>query len=296
MTDYLGLESRIHDVLAKKLFFVCGSFKSGTTWLQLALDCHPNVACRGEGHFFDYLAKDLESSMNEYNGKISNKNRTIFNEIDGFPMIRGEDLMFLFRTSILLLLSQFSSNDSIQAVGEKTPRNVHALPLLSDMFPEARFFHIIRDGRDVAVSGWHHNLRTTPNWLSNSYGTLSNYAVKVAKNWVDDVTKGRRFGRENPSRYFEVRYEDMLQDVRPWLRESFRFLEVAADDEVVEASAEKSSFEALSGGRRPGTIDDRSHFRVGKSGQWLDELDSDTKKRFEDIAGDVLREFGYQTS
>ena len=39
----------------KQMFFIGASPRTGTTWLQLLLDAHPDISCRGEGHFFDSL-------------------------------------------------------------------------------------------------------------------------------------------------------------------------------------------------------------------------------------------------
>ena len=35
-------------------FFVLGVPKSGTTWVQKALDSHPQLLCRGEGKFMTF--------------------------------------------------------------------------------------------------------------------------------------------------------------------------------------------------------------------------------------------------
>ena len=50
-----ALQKGAEAVYAKPLFFICGAIKSGTTWLQLMLDAHPDIACRGEGHLPNML-------------------------------------------------------------------------------------------------------------------------------------------------------------------------------------------------------------------------------------------------
>ncbi len=42
-----ALQRGAEAALSKRLFFICGALKSGTTWLQLMLDAHPEIACRG---------------------------------------------------------------------------------------------------------------------------------------------------------------------------------------------------------------------------------------------------------
>ena len=44
-------ESAIAELAKRQLFFVGGAPRSGTTWMQHMLDAHPDISCRGEGHF-----------------------------------------------------------------------------------------------------------------------------------------------------------------------------------------------------------------------------------------------------
>ncbi|MFP6691035.1 MAG: sulfotransferase, partial [Alphaproteobacteria bacterium] len=55
-----ALQKGAEAVYAKPLFFICGAIKSGTTWLQLMLDAHPDIACRGEGHLPNMLCRAWE--------------------------------------------------------------------------------------------------------------------------------------------------------------------------------------------------------------------------------------------
>ena len=48
------------ELRSKQIFFIGGTAKSGTTWVQLLLDAHPEVSCNGEGHFLDNLKPALK--------------------------------------------------------------------------------------------------------------------------------------------------------------------------------------------------------------------------------------------
>ena len=67
--------------LAKPKLFVSGYAKSGTTWLQLLLNAHPQIACRGEGHIANVLARELEGALSRYAGFLKDKNESIFKEM-----------------------------------------------------------------------------------------------------------------------------------------------------------------------------------------------------------------------
>ena len=80
MSDYEAQVSLIEAVLERQLFFVAGLGKSGTTWLELILNAHPDVCCHGEGHFADRLLPDLNGAINRYNGYLKHNN-ALFEEI-----------------------------------------------------------------------------------------------------------------------------------------------------------------------------------------------------------------------
>jgi len=168
---------------AKPLFFICDTIKSGTTWLQLMLNAHPEIACRGEGHLPNMLLPGLGKALKQYNSQIGFKNESIFNEIEGFPRFGDSHHYALFQTAVGLLLAQYDGEE-IRLIGEKSPDNVLALPLLSRLFPHAKFIHLIRDGRDAAVSGWFHNLRVSKEWVEKEFGNLKAFAEHYAHGWV----------------------------------------------------------------------------------------------------------------
>jgi hypothetical protein len=292
--DYTALSRAITEVLAKDLFFIAGAIKSGTTWLQLMLDAHPQIACRGEGHFEHFLAPALQKSVINYNQAIKEKNKTIFREIQGFPLLTQEHLLFLLVSAIGLQLASYGGDKEVKAVGEKTPDNIRALPMLSQLFPNARFIHIIRDGRDVAVSGWFHNLRVSPDWTMQTFGNLASYIETIAPIWVKEIETGRQFGQAHPDRFLELRYEDLHRDTGNELLRLLEFLGVDASPDIVAMCCEATTFERLSGGRKHGDEDQRSHFRKGSVGDWQNHMDNPARNVFDKHAGGLLQELGYQ--
>jgi hypothetical protein len=61
-------------------FFVGGYPKSGTTWLQLLLNAHPEVSCIGEGHLPHHLEPLLRQALAQHNALIAEKNATVLAE------------------------------------------------------------------------------------------------------------------------------------------------------------------------------------------------------------------------
>src|ERR1700722_16804848 len=155
LLDWDERQGEIARLAQRQLFFIGGAPRSGTTWLQQILDCHPDVSCGGEGLFFKQLAAPMDSLMAERSRALKAKNIGIFRHNSGYPLPEADDTEFLLRTAILLALRQQTAGKACRAVGEKTPENVFFFPRLKRLFPGAKLICIARDPRDVLTSAWH---------------------------------------------------------------------------------------------------------------------------------------------
>src|SRR5579859_6286062 len=124
MLDYDARHAAIFELRRKQIFFIGGVIKSGTTWLQLLCDAHPQVSCNGEAHFAR-LAPVLRRALDEHNQLIAEKNESIFKELAGYPRLADEDYQYLLASCIALYLwRQSKDKPAAQALGEKSPRNL----------------------------------------------------------------------------------------------------------------------------------------------------------------------------
>ncbi|MDP6819073.1 MAG: sulfotransferase [Alphaproteobacteria bacterium] len=290
--ELTALREGAEAALSKPLFFVCGALKSGTTWLQLMLDAHPEIACRGEGHLVNFLLPGLGEALHKYNNKIRFKNKNIFNEIEGFPRFAVPHHYALLQSAVGLLLAQYDG-ENIRFIGEKSPDNVLYLAMLGRIFPHARFLHAIRDGRDGAVSGWFHNLRVSKEWAISEFGGFAEFAEHYAQVWAEHLRTGREFGAQHPERYYEVRYEDLLSGGEAALSEILKFLGARIDKAEINNCLEASSFKNLAKGRGAGEEDCESYFRKGVEGDWRAHFDDQTLAAFRSHAGAQLDALGY---
>ncbi|HHN74972.1 MAG TPA: hypothetical protein ENK10_07055 [Acidobacteria bacterium] len=288
-----ALDRKLDALSRLEIFFVLGTMKAGTTWVQLLLDAHPEICCRGEGHFTSYLAPRLEQALGEYNRIIASKNRDIFTNLPDFPLLEKSHLLYLLRTATSLLLAELADGAPVKWVGEKSPNNVRGLDLLGALFPAARFVHVVRDLRDVAVSGWFHNLRVSPQWTEEHFKDIDHYALTNLPEWSAELRLARRFAAAHPERMISVRYEDLLEAPAANLGRVLDFLGARKDEQILEACRKAASFETLSGGRQRGDEDRGSHFRKGLAGEGRRTLAPATLERFEMAAGPEMRAFGY---
>jgi len=267
--------------------------RSGTTWAQVLLNSHPHISCKGEGHFPNQFAPLLKGILEEHNGYVSSKNSTIFKGLAGYPRFTEDHYLYLLTSAITLMLGEQAKNRSVRAIGEKTPDNISFLPLLDTAFPRAKFIHIVRDGRDCAISGWFHNLRADPEWTKKSFVSLDHYVETFAEYWVSAVRAGSKFGAHHPARYLEIRYEDLSSDTGGALEKVLRFLGVGFGEGIVTKCCAEASFERLSGGRPRGQENRDSFFRKGTSADWRNHLSDEMNKNFQKKAGEWLARFGY---
>jgi hypothetical protein len=294
MFDYDHLHTAISTLRKKQIFFIGGTIKSGTTWLQLLLNAHPEVSCNGEGHFINNLSLAVKNALDQHCQLITNKNETIFSELaEGYPRLTQEDFLYILASCIAVFLIEQSRKKPTSAIGERTPDNIRHFSELHILFPTAKFVQIIRDGRDCAVSGWFHNLRVSRDWAMQNFGSLEAYASKFARIWASELATAQEFTDGHPDRIRQIRYEDLVTNTERILAGIFEFLGVEASNTVLVHCRAEASFAKLSSGRSPGEENRSSFFRKGVPGDWRNHLSDEANERFRDQAGTWLDRFGY---
>jgi tetratricopeptide (TPR) repeat protein len=292
MLDYDAMHVAISELRKKQIFFIGGTPKSGTTWLQFLLDAHPEVSCKGEAHFAE-LGPIVRSALDEHNQYITWKNETIFKGLEGYPRLGDDDFHYLLATWISLLLVRHSKRKDVRAVGEKSPNNLQIFDVLDSLFPAAKFIHIVRDGRDCAVSGWFHNLRVTPDWTKQTFSSMDAYLMSYADDWAKELAIAQTFADRYQGRFRQIRYEDLARTTERVLAEIFAFLNVDTAEAVLANCRSEASFTKLSGGRAAGVENRESFFRKGVTGDWQNHFTKELEDGFRKRAGRWLEQFGY---
>ncbi len=285
----MNLAHRTAAVLDKQVFFVLGCQKSGTTWVQKLLDGHAQVCCDGEAYFGPLLQPLLGQALNAYHQRHKAGDAGNFNQ---------QELRQLFAFACGLTFQRWinaSGKSDVRAIGEKTPEHALCLGELDQCFPNCRVIHIIRDGRDVCVSGYFHNLRQGGDKFKARFPDFNSYIeYTVTRHWAPYIQQARAFGARYPQRYHEVRYEQLHADPRKEIGAMLRFIGVNADEQSVAACAEAGSFKTLTAGRERGQEDKQSFFRKGVVGDWKNHFDPSNTETFMRHGGTLLRELGYE--
>jgi hypothetical protein len=166
---------------------------------------------------------------------------------------------------------------------------------------EIRLIFLVRDGRDVIVSGaaqWDTLTKSKQSGTTEPAaprGIDERYFDMFLQHWTEAAAA---FG-ESAAKFAHtlvVRYEDMLAQPEQEATRVLRFIGADASGERTRACVSAASFERLSGGRQRGQEDSASFFRKGIAGDWRSKLSGEQVERFERAAGMWLREYGYEPS
>src|SRR5665213_57832 len=133
-----------------RLFFVFGAPRSGTTWLQKAIDAHADLVCLGEAKFL-YMQRELGKVCAQYSAFLDHYSATLFGE-SFFPPIAKPEFDELYRRFIEIRLRANAGGAGARRIGNKDPEHGLDLANLATAFPDATFIHLVRDPRDVTVS------------------------------------------------------------------------------------------------------------------------------------------------
>ena len=282
--------------------FLVGCSRSGTTLLQHVVAAHPEIAVIPETRWFLrwYEKRDGVTTEGmvtpELISKLFDKHR-VFRDID--LGIRPEELHALvsdnggmrYSDFVSLLFNRYGKARGKPLVGNKTPGYVRRLATLHQLWPEAKFVHIIRDGRDVCLSMRQKRDAKAKPIKPGRFATWDeDPVITLAMWWEWDVRLGREAGSNLGSeRYHEMRYEAFVADPEAACRGLCDFLGVPYDARMLEhhrakASADARLYQKHSRLERPITAGLRD---------WRQEMPPAEAERFEASAGELLDELGY---
>lgn len=283
--------------------FVVGVTRSGTTLLRLMLDSHPELTIPPETHFLPTIIKRAgrENPKPKYIHRtfVEQRRWNDFNLDSRELSKRLRRLEPLDATSALrCFYDLYAEGQGKTRWGDKTPGYQVRMRRIAKTLPEARFVHVIRDGRDVVLSQWSKSDRPTP-------------TEDAAKRWQQRVRLARNLASKMPEVYMELRYEDLIDDPERELRRICDFISLDFRDEMLRyhegAPARLSEIakdlpardgaHALDAEKRMAahematTPPSRERLEV-----WRREMSAEDVATFEEVAGETLSDLGYSLS
>ncbi len=280
--------------------FIVGMGRSGTTLLRLMLDSHPELAIGPETGFVPEVARAFRRRRPHPSEVIAllREQRT-WGDFDLDEAELSARLASAERldasAALRILYGLYAEGQEKSRWGDKTPAYVRRMPLIAKVLPEARFIHVIRDGRDVSISrAKRASDPATPG--------------RAAEAWRKRILRAREQARRLRD-YTEVRYEDLVVDTEPTLRRVAETIELPWDDamlryyERAEERLEEISRDLPAAGSkaaRPGSERAAAHAlakeppRRERIAAWKDQMSDPDRAEFEAVAGELLSELGYE--
>ena len=283
---------------------IVGSPRSGTTLLRFLLDAHSELAIPPETGFLT-LSEKIPGRGDKLREKFF---ETVVNYAAPAPSWPDFEIPHEIFQSALNEITPFSVSDGFRTFyrvyasrhgktrwGDKTPIYSKYLNLIRRVLPEARFIHIIRDGRDAALSL--RRMWFSPGWQIE---TQANY-------WRNFVLAARREGLGNDD-YIEVRYEELIINTEQVLKRVCSHIDLAYEPQMLSyfkntpERLKEHKGRMLPDGTRYLTTEQRFQQQKRTTQPpdpscvfaWKRLMDTDERKRFESVAGGLLQELGYE--
>ena len=274
--------------------FIVGCPRSGTTLLRRVVSAHPQIVITPEAHWIPLWFEERRGLNPD--GLVTPELVSELLAHDKFALFElgREALMSLIGSAQAVSYASFVAGifdlygkaRGKSAVGNKTPDSVRRIDTLHALWPEARFVHLIRDGRDVALS-----LMNWPSVRTKKPGTFPTWrddpASTAALWWELNVRRGREAGKAlGPKLYRELRYESLVANPALECTMLCEFLGVPYDEAML------SYHEAFKATEGPDVVHDRQPITSGLR-NWKTQMSANDVERFEAAVGALLDELGY---
>ena len=267
-------------------FFVVGAQRSGTTMLRLMLNAHPRLCVPFESGFIPKFFRHLA----QYGDlTLANNAARLLQDIGREPHVSRGSLIpnpetvlatapGSYAELVRAIFEAYAAKKAKPRWGDKTPGYGSDMDILWQLFPGCRIIHIVRDGRDVAISN-----------RGLSWGIYSVPRVAALWRWETMVT--RKLGRMIQANYMEVRYEDLVLDPERELRRICAHIGECYDASILDyhRTAEREMPHDSLRWHRSSVLAPNKE----KVSQWRNHLSVSDRIIFEEHAGDALDEFGY---
>ncbi|MGK0173698.1 MAG: hypothetical protein ACI9AT_000058 [Ulvibacter sp.] len=271
--------------------FVVGVDRSGTTLLNMMLDSHPDMFITYEQrtiiNFYEKLSYYGDLTVEENSIRLINDILNDANVKLNFPTATLANFNVKecnsFAHIIKSLYSVVLKNNNKLIWGDKDPIYTEHIETLHEIFPDAKFIHLVRDGRDVALS------LMTKTWGPNTFSS----AIKF---WEKNVQITRRLLKMlDSAQTIELKYEYLVQSPEENLQQLCSFLQLEYSEKMLNSYSEKALDNNQIKARISGVhknILDRPN--VTHTYKWKKTLSPVDQAIAWEYAGDELKHFRYE--
>ena len=274
---------------AKAPVFVLGCPRSGTTVLYHMLLSAGNFAVyRTESNVFSVLEPHFGNLRSESNRRnllrLWLKSRQFHDTGLNAESISEKIVRDCHSAGdfLRITMEETARQQHVERWADCTPDHLLYIPEIKRQIPNALVVHIIRDGRDVALSyvkqGWAYPFP----WDRKEHLSVAGLYWE----WI--VRRGREHGRALGADYYELHYEDMVEKPHQTLRALGDFVGQELDYEKIQQVG-------IGSVSKPNTSFDTGG-NFNPVGRWEKQMSPAQLADIESLTGDFLRELGYPLS
>lgn len=183
---------------------------------------------------------------------------------------------------IRIVMDKIAKRQGVQRWAAYDPDSVLHVTRIRKDIPHPLFIHIIRDGRDIALS-----LMKMEGFRPFPWPRRARTLVETALYWDWMVHQGRQHGREIPEDYIEIHYEELVTQPRAVLARLEDFLDHDLDYDRIHKTALGRLRESNSSFRG-----DEKETR-NPVNRWKEKLSHQQVMELEALIGPTLQEFDY---
>jgi LPS sulfotransferase NodH len=183
---------------------------------------------------------------------------------------------------IRIVMDRIAQSQGAQRWAVYDPDSVLHVARIRKDIPAALFVHIIRDGRDIALS-----LRKMEGFRPYPWSRRPRSLLETALYWEWTVHRGRQYGRQIPGDYIEVHYEELVTQPRVVLARLGEFLDHDLDYDRIQRTGLGRLRESNSSFR----LDEKETKKPVN--RWKEKLPHQQVVDLEALIGPSLQEFGY---
>ena len=274
--------------LNKSAIFLLGVPRSGTTLLRMMIDSHPEIMCGPEAPWIAGWGAGKQPNLKELALFLANNK---WGAVKGLTGVEQESIYDLIASLIDGIMSKSAQAQAKRYWADKTPTNIIAVPFLYSLFPNAKFVHIFRDGRDVALSTRAAHWKTINfegQRVKNNYGN----ALKRWCTWIEQFhTDTKKLGLT----YISVRYENLVCSPKEEMQKILDFLEIPWNDLVLSPHRADHDIvnrkgEGIKSFYKRHSIDTNSLYRWKSQLNWFD------RRLTKVVAEKTLMNLGYEAT
>lgn len=261
--------------------FLVGCPGSGVSLIQQMLECHPLLAVANDTHFIPTVLKDTGAQSDvPLTDDLVDRARTFPNFdrlcLSNVEVYKAGGMSETYAEFVTNLYNIFAKKNGKELVAIKAPVYCRDIRLLHDLFPWARYIHVVRDGRDVAMSVLERATRLKEAIKVTNVKTIPIGASALW--WKTMVETARRDGARLGNRFYhEIRFEDLVDQPQTASREIASFLDLSHTVEMSEHVGSYGSLDSIPNGFQ----------------DWRSQMSRADVALFEALSGELLESLGY---